>query len=106
MEITRMKKSVRRVVLLQPDGAGGIAAQTLYEKETDRKNKKQQKGLKEVGKGVRRLHNAARAFDEEYLRRHDASNRKKRDGWARELPKNLVKATRKGVKKVEASRWI
>jgi hypothetical protein len=105
MEPTRMRKWVERVTLIQRSESGELTSRTLYRKDW-KKKKKQTSGLKGVGKSVRRMHNAVRTFEDEYVRRHDRSNGKKRDGWVRDLPDNMRKATRKGVKKVELSRWL
>ena len=35
-----------------------------------------------------------------YLRRHKKANRKRRDGWLRDLPKNIVRAASKGAKEI------
>jgi hypothetical protein len=105
MEPARMRKWVERVTLIQRSQSGETSASTLYRKEW-KKKKKQSRGVKDIGKGIRRVHNAVRTFEDEYLSRHDRSNRKKRDGWARDLPANMRKATRKGAKRVEISRWL
>jgi hypothetical protein len=105
MELTRMRKAVRSVTRLQTDKNGVVTSATrLY--ETDKPNKKQRKGVKEVGKGVRKAHSAVQTIGEEYIARHNRSNRKKRDGWAKDLPTNMVKAARKGAKKVKPSKFI
>jgi hypothetical protein len=104
MELTRMRKSVRSVTKVQADKSGAVTSTRLYER--DRKNKKQRKGVKEAGKGLRRVHNAVRTMEDQYIDRHNRSNRKKRDGWAKDLPTNMVKATRKGLKKVKPSKFM
>jgi hypothetical protein len=105
MELTRMRSSVRRVTRLQTDKSGVVVASTaLYEKE--RKNKKQSSGTKELGKGVRRVHTAVRTFEDEYIDRHNRSNQKKKDGWGKDMPTNVVKAVRKGAKKVKISKFM
>jgi hypothetical protein len=105
MEPARMRKWVSRVTLVERSESGEATARTLYKRDW-KKKKKQTDGLKEIGKGIRRVHNAARTFESEYVRRHDRSNGKKRDGWIRDLPKNVAKSARKGAKKVEPSRWL
>lgn len=86
-------KSVRRIVVLNPDGD----AETLYR---SRKKKKQSRVLKPLARARRRLAKAVEAGAEDYIDRHDRSNRKKKDGWARDSGKNNAKAMRKGLKKL------
>jgi hypothetical protein len=105
MEPARMRKWVARVTLVERSETGEVTARTLYKRDW-KKKKKQSDGLKEIGKGIRRVHNAVLTFEDDYVRRHDRSNGKKRDGWARDLPDNLAKSARKGAKKVEPSRWL
>jgi hypothetical protein len=90
--------------VLQPDLMGGLKAETIYKKR--RKTKKQTRGLKELGKGVRRIQMASQSAADDYIQRHDRSNRKRRDGWARDLGINTARATRKGAKKIKVARWI
>jgi hypothetical protein len=105
MEPPRMRKWVARVTLVERDESGETTVRTLYKRDW-KKKKKQTDGLKEVGKGIRRVHNALRTFEDEYVRRHDRSIGKKRDGWVKDFPSNVVKSARKGAKKVEPSRWL
>ena len=105
MEPPRMRKWVARVTLVERNESGKTTSRSLYSRDW-KKKKKQTDGLKEVGKGIRRVHNALRAIENDYVRRHDRSNGKKRDGWVKDLPDNVAKSARKGAKKVELSRWL
>jgi hypothetical protein len=103
MEI-RLGGLVRRVTVLERDGSGGLSAVTLY-----RKKKAKKKGtrlLRPLARSVRRSWNAQRALADTYLSRHDKSNRKKKDGWVRDLGLNLTRANRKGVRKLRLNRWF
>jgi hypothetical protein len=68
-----------------------------------KKRKKQSKGLRFLEKLVRRRAQASQAFSNEYAERHRRSNRKKRDGWLRDLGVNVFKANDKAAKKLR--RW-
>lgn len=90
-------KSVERIIVL--DKANG--AVTLYKEKG--KKKKQSSMLAPLEKRQRRLARALIAGSETYLEKHDGSNRKKRDGWVRDLGKNAQRALRKGVKQLKMS---
>jgi len=89
-------KSVRRVIAFEPDG-GTVTLHTAKKK----KRKKQSRWLKPLEKGQRRLTRAILTGAGEYKLRHDRSNRKKKDGWMRDIDKNLSKSARKGGKKIK-----
>lgn len=91
-------KSVKRIIVL--DKANG--AVTLYRDKGDKK-KKQSMLLKPLEKGQRRWARAMMAGSQSYLDRHESSNRKKRDGWLRDLSKNARRAMRRGAKKLSPS---
>ena len=99
-ELPRMGKSVDRVIALESDPAGGYRAITIYDKGRKRK-KKQSAGVKQLGKAVRRFHDAQLRYDQSYLGRHDNSNTKRRDGWMRDLPVNVIKAGNKGRRRIK-----
>ena len=88
---------IRRVTIVHRDGdRDGLVATAIRGDERPRK-KKQSKGLRVVERLARRLAKAAHAGTSEYLTRHREANRRKRDGWARELSKNLARAQRKSL---------
>jgi hypothetical protein len=91
--------SVRRVSLVRNDPTTGASRTVLYERKRS-KRKKQSTGLKAIERSVRQAARAEDAYASEYLARHEASNRKKRDGWLRDLDKNVYKASRKAGKKL------
>ena len=98
-------KSVREVSMIRRDEDGGVSRTVLYKGEK-RKKKKQTMGLKTL---ERMAHEAARAedaFASSYLSRHEGSNEKKRDGWIRDLNKNLYKASKTAGKKVKVNRLL
>lgn len=88
-------KSVRRVVRLGEDGPV-----VLHSRKKDKK-KKQTWILEPIEKAGRRVAKAYRAGADSYLSRHDRSNRKNKDGWLRDYPKNAMKAARTGAKKLK-----
>ena len=95
-------RSVREVSMIRKDADGGVSRTVLY-KSQGRKRKKQTAGLKSVERMVHSAAKAEDAFASSYLARHERSNQKKRDGWIRDLNKNLYRATKRGSKKMKVS---
>jgi len=93
MNVVRLSKSVRRVVVLGESGP-----HTLYEREE--KRKKLSKATKAAERRTRRWVRASMTAMQTYLDAHQKSNRKKKDGWLRDYSWNTGKATRKGIKKM------
>jgi Family of unknown function (DUF6312) len=88
-----MEKLVNRVTVIER-GAGGPHAMTVY--------KSPKKGRSNVSiltrpleRVVHRLVKAEIIFAQDLLRRHEASNRKRRDGWLLEAPVNIIESGRK-----------
>ncbi len=84
---------IRRILVVRADGQ----TQTLY-REKSKKRKKGTPGLRQVERLLRRGVKANQSFTGTYLKRHDRSNRKRRDGWVRDLTVNLVRGQRKSMK--------
>mgnify|MGYP003574254237 CR=1 FL=1 len=98
-------KSIRRIAVIQDDAQGGTNQVILF--NTKKKKKKRQTlGLAEVERVVRRIYQANNDFGSDYLRRHKRSNRKRRDGWIRDLGNNVFRATRKGSKRLRLRRLV
>lgn len=91
-------KNVRRIIVFQTDDSGTMVPATIYRKK--RKRKRQSRGMREVERLVRRLGRANQTAADTYMLRHNLSNQKKRDGWLRDLGKNVYKANRKGTRKL------
>lgn len=91
-------KSVRRVIVLGDDGPV-----TVHSKKR-KKRKKQSPWLKPFEKAERRVLKAVDKATSEYRDRHDSSNRKRKDGWIEDAPKNAMKAARKAEKALKLNR--
>jgi hypothetical protein len=104
MDMPRLSKSVRRVTVLQKDGAGAVTPVVVYKR--GRRKNKTSRAFKPVEKIARSLAQANDSVAGTYLRRHKKSNRKRRDGWVRDMPVNVLRAARQGVKKVEPTRFL
>jgi hypothetical protein len=92
MNVVRLNKSVKRVVVLGESGP-----QTVYEKKD---KKKLSKATKAAEARTRRWVKASMTAMQTYLDAHQKSNRKKKDGWLRDYSWNAGKAARKGVKRM------
>jgi len=103
MQLARLNKNVVKVIRLDNDGPGLISPTVVYEKPKA-KRKKMSKPLRPVEKAMRRIASAESAFAGAYLDKHNRSNEKNKDGWARDIIPNLVKAADKGKKKLRISR--
>lgn len=60
-----------------------------------RRGSRRYRGLEKL---MRRVARATGESSRAYLDRHERSNHKKRNGWVKDLPKNLRKANRRGMK--------
>ena len=93
----RFGKGVRKVISVETDSDGTRTVTTMYRKKKPKKHSNfgaVEKIARSAGTGVRTL-------GDEYVARHDKSNREKTDGWFRDLPYNVYRATRKATKKLQ-----
>lgn len=97
-----VSSAVQRITVLQPGSSGALAPVTIYKKRS--KRKKGTFGVRNVEKVVRRVTRGNRMFLSEYLRRHNKSNRKRRNGWVRNLGNNLARSANSGRKELNLSR--
>ena len=101
----RVSPGVRRIVLLGKDASGQVQPTVLYEASRTKK-KRQTRILKPLESFVRRGADALAAGAEVYVVKHRKSNRKKRDGWMRDMTGNALGAARKGGKRLKMTRWM
>jgi hypothetical protein len=98
MQTLKLSKAVQRVTLIRLDESGFNVPLVVHRRK--RKRKKQSKSLRPVEKAIRKLAGAQLAASEVYLDRHKRSNRRKKNGWVRRLPKNVIRAQKKFRKKL------
>lgn len=96
-----MRTGIKRIVVLRrAPGASQPQAQVVYQRrKRSGKRRSQSESLRWLENFT---HEAARATStgaNTYLRRHERSNRKKRDGWIRDLPDNLWVAASEGKRR-------
>lgn len=104
MEAMRFGKNIVRVVRLERDQAGNWSPVVLHETKT--KRKKSKGPLRSIERVVRRVARAQQAFADSYLDRHNGSNQKKRDGWMSDMPVNVLRASGKGMKKLQIAKLL
>jgi hypothetical protein len=92
-------------VRLEKTESGELTPVVIYERPK-RKKRKATRIFRPADKALRRLAEAQQAFTASYLGRHDASSRRKRDGWLIDLPRNVMVAGRKGAKRLRLSRFL
>jgi hypothetical protein len=89
---------VQSVVKVETAADGLVTRTTLSKGRSKRRVSRQWRG---VDKALRRISLAQETTADEYRRRHDRSNRKKKNGAIRDLGKNLVRSMRRGRKKLK-----
>jgi hypothetical protein len=94
----RMTRGVEEVIVLRRDESGRLRTRTIYQRHT--KKKKGTPPVSTIGRVVRKMVSGYESAAKVYLTRHDESNRKKSDGWLRDLPYNTFRAARRGFRKV------
>jgi Family of unknown function (DUF6312) len=92
----RFSDAVKRVIIFRPGLSGTLTPTVLYESQN--KRKKGSAGVRFFERSVRRATRAQKAYVDEYLRRHNRSNEKKRDGWMRDYFINAARASQKSNK--------
>jgi hypothetical protein len=90
-----MAKFVERITAVS---LGGGEAETVY--TASKPKRKVSRWLKPLEKGHRRMLKALVAYGAELEGRHERSNRKRRNGWLRDAPLNMLRAQREAAKKL------
>ena len=106
MDATRLPKSVQRIVVLSQDPSGTVVPVTIYSKSDRRKTKRGMRILRPFETATRQLTDATMQYAQSYGDRHRNSNRKKRDGWLRDLNVNVSRAASKGSKRLKLNRVL
>lgn len=104
MESLQLGGSVCRVILLDKDSSGNVEPVVLFERPP--KKRRVSAAFRPVERAARRWADAQSAIATTYLDLHNQSNEEKADGWIRDLPLNVIKATRSGAKKLKLPRLL
>jgi uncharacterized protein DUF6312 len=105
MRDLRLSESVRRVIQIQPDPSGIAVPVVLYERSEPRR-KKSTRVIRPFEKLVHRFAKSDQMRAAKYLERHERSNMKRRDGWARDFNVNVIRAFQSGGKPLRWDRWL
>lgn len=106
----KLPKSVKRITILKDssskgEGDGSSDTSTAVVIKPKRKKKKHSKGLIKIWERLaRRSADANQRAADDYVSRHERSNRKRRDGWLRDYSYNWMRAQREGGKKLKLSK--
>lgn len=84
---------IKRVTVIKRDAHGHIVSRDAFEGE--RKTKKQSRSLRPMERELRKILEFQSDVIENYLGRHQRSNEKRRNGWLRDMPRNMMRAVRK-----------
>ena len=104
MDMPHVKATVRRITIFDRDSTGSLRPVVIYNRR--RNKKKQTKGLRPFERAVRTIADANDAAASTYVVRHRRSNRKRKDGWLRDVIVNLSKAGDKGRKELQDARIL
>jgi hypothetical protein len=93
--------SIVRVTLLTTDSATNQLRPVVYYSKFPSKKKKVSKGLRPIERLVRHDAEVRKAVVDDYLERHSRSNERKKNGWLRDVGKNVFKALKTGRRKLK-----
>jgi len=91
------RNPIKRVTVLKRDDTGRIVSREAF--EGDRHGKRSSRNLRPMERGIRKLVDFQTRVLDEYMARHERSNEKKRDGWLKDMPKNVFRAVKKAKPK-------
>jgi hypothetical protein len=92
------KYPARSVTTIHTEDDGTVVRMVLSKKNKKKRVSKRWRGME---KALRRVNKAQQTAASDYLRRHERSNKKKKNGAIRDLGKNLMRSQRKGRKKLK-----
>jgi hypothetical protein len=104
MDTPRLSRAIRRITVFDRDVTGSLRPVVLFDRR--RKKKKQTKGLRPAERMVRSVIDATDAYSSTLATRHRRSNRKRKDGWLKDIAANVSKAGNKARKELEPSRIL
>jgi Family of unknown function (DUF6312) len=94
---------IRSITVLVPGEDGQTSAHEIYREP---EKKRHSKGFGLVGKVVRRAAEVNAAATLTYIARHKESNRKKKDGWIKDAPINVVRSGIRGLKRIRIASFF
>ena len=88
-----------RTITVQNPGSQAAPQLVVYKKA--KRRKKVSRRLRGLERAVDQFADASGTYSSIYQDRHRRSNRKKKDGWLRDLHENVYKSLRKARKKIK-----
>jgi hypothetical protein len=104
MDLTQAGSSIRRITILGRDDSGQVGPVVVFERA--RQKKRGLRTLRPLERLTRRWAEANSMASDRYLREHVKANLKRRNGWLRDFARNIVRANRKGLKKLDPARLV
>jgi hypothetical protein len=100
---TRYEREIMHEIdLVHQETADGKPRVIVYRRRrVEGRKKKGSQGLRVIERAVDQLARATQSFSSTYEQGHRSANRKKKDGWARDLNDNLYRAARNANKKID-----
>jgi hypothetical protein len=92
----RQYPGVRSVVKVKRESDGSVT-RTVVAEDDKRRRRRVSRPFRRIDKGLRKLTKVENVASSEYLRRHDRSNRRKKNGALKDLGKNVRKSIREGT---------
>jgi hypothetical protein len=86
----------RSVVKIEREADGSVT-RTILSDEGKKRRRKVSRPLRRLDRSLRKITKAENVASSDYLRRHERSNRKKKNGALKDLRKNLRKSVREGI---------
>ncbi|HEX7679735.1 MAG TPA: hypothetical protein VF713_16510 [Thermoanaerobaculia bacterium] len=93
----KFHRAVKSIIIIG-DKEGGRSRSVVYRRRGGKK--RGSAGLRQIDKLVRRVARAQESFSGSYLSRHDRSNRKRKDGWLRDIVANTARAVAPASRKL------
>jgi hypothetical protein len=92
----RQYPGVRSVVKVNRESDGSVT-RTVIAEDDKRRRRRVSRPFRRIDRSLRKLTKAENVASSEYLRRHDRSNRRKKNGALKDLGKNVRKSIREGT---------
>jgi hypothetical protein len=94
----KFPKIVKSITVADGDEGEGREARIVYKRKGAKK--RGSPGLRKLDKLVRRVANANETFAGKYLSRHDRSNKRRKNGWLRDIVSNTARAIAPAARKI------
>jgi len=87
-----LDRAVERVTLVNAERSGTFSTRRIQIRRRQRRQRRQSATIRAEERLTRRIARALQDGVQEYLKQHDRSNRSRRNGWVRDMDRNLARA--------------